>query len=150
VSTLLRREVPLPPYLVFSEHKIRGLREKTLHVQGSHERSLFSFLGPAKALPSSTGTSDFKSDPIKLFPSIVLVINMLIVTSIVTLKVSSLYNIGHNKCKELFPTKIQFEMDKNPMWPRIIDVVSNMEQGLLARLISTTSISIPLLQPCLI
>jgi hypothetical protein len=44
VSTLLRREVPLPPYLVFSEHKIRGLREKTLHVRGSRKRSSFSFL----------------------------------------------------------------------------------------------------------
>jgi hypothetical protein len=33
------------------------------------------------------------------------------------LKVSSLYNTGHNKCKGLFPTKLQFKVDKNPMWP---------------------------------
>jgi hypothetical protein len=31
-------------------------------------------------------------------------------------KVSSLYNIGNNKCKELLPTKLQFEVDKNPTW----------------------------------
>jgi hypothetical protein len=30
------------------------------------------------------------------------------------LKVSSLYNTGHNKCKELLPTKLQFKVDKNP------------------------------------
>jgi hypothetical protein len=48
------------------------------------------------------------------------------------LKVSSLYNFGHNKCKELLPKKLQFNLDKNPMWPRIIDVVSIEEQVLLA------------------
>ena len=50
------------------------------------------------------------------------------------LKVSSLYNIGHKKCKELVPTKLQFKMDKNPklLRIRIIDIVSTVEQGLLA------------------
>jgi hypothetical protein len=113
VSTLLRREVPLPPYLVFSEHKIRGLREKTLHVQGSHERSLFSFLGPAKALPSSTGTSDFKSDPIKLFPSIVLVINMLTVASIVISKFLHYTILVTTSAKSFFQQKF------NLKWTRI-------------------------------
>jgi hypothetical protein len=32
------------------------------------------------------------------------------------LKVSSLYNTSHNKCKELLPTKLQFKVDKNPTW----------------------------------
>jgi hypothetical protein len=32
------------------------------------------------------------------------------------LKVSSLYNTGHNKYKELLPTKLQFKVDKNPTW----------------------------------
>jgi hypothetical protein len=49
--------------------------------------------------------------------------NTLVVTSIVILKVSSLYNIGHNKCKELFPTKLQFKVDKNPMWMKITNDV---------------------------
>jgi hypothetical protein len=26
-------------------------------------------------------------------------------------------NIGHNKCKELLLTKLQFKVDKNPTWP---------------------------------
>jgi hypothetical protein len=52
------------------------------------------------------------------------------VASIVILKVSSLYNAGHNKCKELFPTKLQFKVDKNPPWPKINDVVSTVEQTL--------------------
>jgi hypothetical protein len=41
----------------------------------------------------------------------------LIVTSMMALKVSSIYNIGHNKCKGLLPTKLQFKADKNPKWP---------------------------------
>jgi hypothetical protein len=28
-----------------------------------------------------------------------------------------LYNTGHNKCKELLPTKPQFKVGKNPTWP---------------------------------
>jgi hypothetical protein len=39
------------------------------------------------------------------------------------LKVLSLYNTDHNKCKELLPTKFQFNLDKNLTWPRILDVV---------------------------
>jgi hypothetical protein len=57
-----------------------------------------------------------------------------IVASIVTLKVSPLYNISHKKCKELLPTKLQFKVDKNPTWTRIIDVVSTIKKGLLAHL----------------
>ena len=53
-------------------------------------------------------------------------------TSIVTLKVSSLYNIGDKKCKELLPTKLQFEVDKNPTWTKIFDVVSTIENGLMS------------------
>jgi hypothetical protein len=56
---------------------------------------------------------------------------ILIVTSIVTLKVSSLYNIGHNKCRELLSTKVQFRMDKNPTCTRIT-YVSIEKKGLLA------------------
>jgi hypothetical protein len=48
------------------------------------------------------------------------------------LKVSSLYNTSHKKCKELVPTKLQFKMDKNPKLLRIIDIVSTVEQGVLA------------------
>jgi hypothetical protein len=44
----------------------------------------------------------------------------------------SLHNIGHNKCKELLPQQLQLNLDKNPTWPRITNVVSTMEQGLLA------------------
>jgi hypothetical protein len=33
-----------------------------------------------------------------------------------SVKVSSPYNTGHNKCKELFPTKLHFKIDKNPTW----------------------------------
>jgi hypothetical protein len=40
-----------------------------------------------------------------------------------------LYNTDHNKCKELLPTKLQFNLDKNPTWPRINDVVSNYKTG---------------------
>jgi hypothetical protein len=38
------------------------------------------------------------------------------------LGVVTLYNTGHNKCKELFPTKLQFNLNMNPIWPRITDV----------------------------
>jgi hypothetical protein len=31
-------------------------------------------------------------------------------------KVFSVYNTGHNKYKELLPTKFQFKVDKNPTW----------------------------------
>ena len=55
---------------------------------------------------------------------------MLIVASIVVSKF--LHCIDHNKCKELLPTKFQFKIDKNPIWPRITDVVSTVKQGLLA------------------
>jgi hypothetical protein len=41
-------------------------------------------------------------------------------------------HIVHNKCKEHLPTKLQFKVDKNPMWPRITSVVSILEHGLLA------------------
>jgi hypothetical protein len=54
--------------------------------------------------------------------------NILIVASIMA---SSIYNTSH---KELLPTKLQFKLDKNPTWPRITDVVSTIERGLLARL----------------
>jgi hypothetical protein len=38
-------EVPLPSYLVFREHKIRGLQEKTLYLQGPKVSPFFfSFL----------------------------------------------------------------------------------------------------------
>jgi hypothetical protein len=52
------------------------------------------------------------------------------------LKVSSLYNIGHNKCKELLPTKFQFKVDKNPTWRgswMLLDALFHVEKGLLAR-----------------
>jgi hypothetical protein len=52
------------------------------------------------------------------------------------LKVSWLYNIGHNKWKELLPTKLQFKVDKNPMWPgswMLLDVWFPIEKSLLAR-----------------
>jgi hypothetical protein len=32
------------------------------------------------------------------------------------LKVASLFNISHNKRKELLPKELQFKVDKNPMW----------------------------------
>jgi hypothetical protein len=50
--------------------------------------------------------------------------------------VSSLYNIGHNKCKELLLTKLQFKMDKNPTWCgswMLLDALFLVEKGLLAR-----------------
>jgi hypothetical protein len=56
------------------------------------------------------------------------------VVSIVTLKVSLQYNIGHYKCKEILSTKLQVKVHKNPTWPRITDVVSSVEQGLMAPL----------------
>jgi hypothetical protein len=49
-------------------------------------------------------------------------------------KVSLLYNIGHNKCKELLPTKLQFKLKENPTWPRITNVVLHYKAGLLAHL----------------
>jgi hypothetical protein len=54
------------------------------------------------------------------------------------LKVSSLYNIGHNKWKALLSTKLQFKDDKNPTWRRILVgccwmLFSTVEKGLLAR-----------------
>jgi hypothetical protein len=48
------------------------------------------------------------------------------------LKVSSLYNTGHNKCKELLPTKLQFKVDKNPTWPgswMLLDVLFHCREG---------------------
>jgi hypothetical protein len=53
---------------------------------------------------------------------------------LIGINASTLYNIGHNKCKELLPTKLQFNLNKNPTWPKITDVVSTVEQGLLTRL----------------
>jgi hypothetical protein len=39
------------------------------------------------------------------------------------LKVSSMYNTGHNKWKVPLPTKLQFKDDKNPTWRRVLDAV---------------------------
>ena len=50
------------------------------------------------------------------------------------LKVLLLYNTGHIKWKFFFSTKLQFKAEKNPTWSRIANVVSNVEQGLLAHL----------------
>jgi hypothetical protein len=50
------------------------------------------------------------------------------------LKVSSLYNIGHNKCKELLPTKLQFKVNKNLTWHGswiLLDVLSPVKKSLL-------------------
>jgi hypothetical protein len=49
-------------------------------------------------------------------------------------KISSLYNTGHNKCKELLSTNLQFKLDKNPTWPWITNGVSTVEQGLMGHL----------------
>jgi hypothetical protein len=48
--------------------------------------------------------------------------------------VSTLYNTGHNKYKELLPTKLHFNLDQNLRWPRITDVISTIEQGVLSHL----------------
>jgi hypothetical protein len=82
----------------------------------------------------SPSNSDLRSNSTNLFLSIVLVTigNRLTVTFNSDLKVSSLYNTGHNKCNELLPTKLQSNLDKNPTWPRI--TVFIVEQCLLARL----------------
>jgi hypothetical protein len=57
-----------------------------------------------------------------------------VVASIVSLNVSSLNNTSDNKCKELLPTKLQFKVNKKPMWIGITDVVSIVEKGQLAHL----------------
>ena len=57
----------------------------------------------------------------------------LAMASIMIFKKNSLYNIGHNKHKELLPTKFQFKV-KNLMLIRIIDVVSTGEKFLLIHL----------------
>jgi hypothetical protein len=67
--------------------------------------------------------SGFKSDLTKLFPSTVLVTQQVNNGFTSDLKISSLHNTNHNKCKELLPTKLQFNLDKNPTWSRISDAV---------------------------
>jgi hypothetical protein len=64
----------------------------------------------------------FNSDPTKkkIFSNIGYII--LTMVSIVTLKASLLYNIDHNKCKELFPTWLQFKVDKNLTWTGITNL----------------------------
>jgi hypothetical protein len=57
----------------------------------------------------------------------------LAMASIMIFKKNSLYNIGHNKRKELLPTKFQFKV-KNLTLTRIIDVVSTGEKDLLIHL----------------
>jgi hypothetical protein len=50
------------------------------------------------------------------------------------LKVSSLYNTGHNKCKELLPTKTSIKVDKNPTWLgswMLLDALFTKEKGML-------------------
>ena len=55
------------------------------------------------------------------------------------LKVSSLYNIGHNKQKALPLTKLQFKADKDPRWHRILDAVGCSFPLLIGRAHQTSS-----------
>jgi hypothetical protein len=47
-----------------------------------------------------------------------------------------MYNVGHNKCKELLPKKLQFKVEKNPKWRgswMLLDALFPVEKGMLAR-----------------
>jgi hypothetical protein len=40
--------------------------------------------------------------------------------------------MGHNKCKEILPTKLQYKVDKNPTWPRswmLLDALLYYKEG---------------------
>jgi hypothetical protein len=95
----------------------------TMHIFIEFSITFFSLLG---VLPSSIMASTVTTYNSFLY-SIAHI--KIIAASIQSFKVSSMYNTEYNKCKDLFSKWLQFIVDKNSTWTRIIHVDSTLVKG---------------------